>query len=210
MAAGVHPHPHQLEDDKPGTPRHGGQFLATQRIHDCCMSSAGWPVFALAEGFDEISRVASVFDSQNFRVLLTALAITTQHARLRGCWSGGALLRTGQRPESAARQGDRVSTNVFVRDLDIALPRAPPVDARRSEVVADGLLVANVHFTQPRCHHSTKTIQLADVLQTNTVLLSVARRRKERTDSAGRGRSAANAVAQFFFLRERLGPSGSI
>ena len=58
------------------------------------------------------------------------------------CSRAGILGRRGFAPESAAARirreaGARVTTNVFVRDLDMGVPSA--LDGRRLEVVADGL-----------------------------------------------------------------------
>ena len=58
------------------------------------------------------------------------------------CARAGVLGRRGFAPESAAARicregGARVTTNVMVRDMDLAAPN--PGDARRLEIVADGL-----------------------------------------------------------------------
>ena len=61
-----------------------------------------------------------------------------------GCARAGVLVRRGFALESAAARicreaGGRVTTNIFVCDLDITAPDA--LDSRRLEVVADGLLL---------------------------------------------------------------------
>ena len=59
------------------------------------------------------------------------------------CARAGVLGRREVAVESAAaricREGARVTTNVMVRDMDLAAPS--PRDARRLEIVADGLLL---------------------------------------------------------------------
>ena len=70
-------------------------------------------------------------------VYSTPLATTVQLARGQECWGEGASRWKAQLPECAERQGGRVATNLFVRDMDLGVPNAH--DTRRLEVVADGL-----------------------------------------------------------------------
>ena len=98
------------------------------------------------------------FEAQLFRVLLLRRLWLPLHTTSRSCRCGrpldvlghhraacanvGVLGRQGSALESAAARvcreaGGRVSVNVAVRDLDIGVPDV--ADARRLEVVADGL-----------------------------------------------------------------------
>ena len=63
------------------------------------------------------------------------MATTEQLAPGLGCWEGEGL--PWRAAASMCREGGaRVTTNVLVRDMDVA---ADPGDARKLEVVADGL-----------------------------------------------------------------------
>ena len=84
---------------------------------------------------------------------------------------------------SVAKQGGRVTTNIFVRDLDITAPNA--LDSRRLEVVADGLLL----FGGAQLAVDTTMVSPLrgdgsphrGVAERDGVVLVAARRRKERT-----------------------------
>ena len=140
----------------------GGSERAMLRSQDGPLS--GLPFMALP--VTPLSR----FDSDMFRVLLlrrlclalagvsTALAITAQVARGRGCLGDVVLL------ESAAARvcreaGARVSTNVFLRDLDVMAVSA--LDARRIEVIAAGLPA--FHGTQLAIDTTLISLLRADV-----------------------------------------------
>ena len=97
------------------------------------------------------------------------------------CAVAGVLGRRGYPLECAAAQvcreaGARVSTNVHVRDLDLADLNA--VDGRRLEVVADGLSLW--HGAQ-LATDTTLVLCTAGGLQ----ILEVAKRQKERTGPVG-------------------------
>ena len=106
----------------------------------------------------------------------TALATTGQLARLQG-WRGFAV-------EKICREGGaRVSTNTFVRDLDLAAFNH--FDGRRLEVVADGLslfggaqLAIETTLVSALRRHGTATRGAAN---RNGVAIQAAHRRKERT-----------------------------
>ena len=103
------------------------------------------------------------------------------------CSRAGVLGRRGFALESAAARicreaGGRVTTNVFVRDLDVAVPNA--LDGRRLEV-ADGLplfggaqLAVDTTLVWPL--HADGSRHAAD---SDGAVLATARRRKERTYS---------------------------
>ena len=104
------------------------------------------------------------------------------------CAMAGVLGRRGFPLESAAAQvcreaGARVSTNVYVRDLDLA--DLDVVDGRRLEVVADGLslwhgaqLAIDTTLVSPLHSNGSARRRAADH---DGAALEVARRRKERT-----------------------------
>ena len=100
----------------------------------------------------------TTFTSQLFRVILLRRLHLPLLLTVRNCWCGlpldsrghhraacaraGVLGGKGWAVENAAARicreaGGRVTTNVLVRDLDLAAPHVD--DARRLEVVADGL-----------------------------------------------------------------------
>ena len=104
------------------------------------------------------------------------------------CSRAGVLGRRGFALESAAARicreaGGRVTTNVFVRDLDVAVPNA--LDGRRLEVVADGLplfagaqLAVDTTLVSPLHADGSPHPHAAD---SDGAVLAIARRRKERT-----------------------------
>ena len=121
------------------------------------LRSQGGPGAGLALTACPLCRVTSI-EPQLFRVLLLRrlhlpLPLTARHCRCglpldsRGhhraaCARVGILGRRGYPLENVVvricrEAGRRVTTNVLVRDLDLAEPNA--ADARRLEVVADGL-----------------------------------------------------------------------
>ena len=108
------------------------------------------------------------------------LATTAQLALVLEFWGDEGSHWRVPPPESA---GERVTTNVFVRDLDVAVPNA--LDGRRLEVVADGLplfggaqlavdttLVSPLHADRSPHRHAADS---------DGAVLATARRRKERT-----------------------------
>ena len=108
---------------------------------------------------------------------------------LPACSTSGVLGRRGCALESAAARicreaGARVSTNIFVRDLDLA--PLGGVDGRRLEVVAEGLpvfhgaqLAIDTTLVSPLCTDGVPHRQCAT--SDGAALLQPARRRKERT-----------------------------
>ena len=101
------------------------------------------------------------------------------------CSRAGVLSRRGFAVESAVEQicreaGARVSTNVMIRDLDIA---GSNTDARRLEVVAEGLSIFGgvqlaLDATLVSTHHGDGTpLRKSDKM--DGVALQLARRRKE-------------------------------
>ena len=104
------------------------------------------------------------------------------------CARAGVLGRRGFALESAAARicreaGGRVTTNIFVRDLDITAPNA--LDSRRLEVVADGLplfgsaqLAVDTTMVSPLRGDGSPHRGAAE---RDGVVLVAARRRKERT-----------------------------
>ena len=149
------------------------------------------------------SRVTRI-DAQPFRLLMCRrlhlpLPLTLRTCRCgrqldmyghhrAACAEAGVLGRRGFPLEVAAAQvcregGARVSTNVFVRDMDLAAFNA--LDSRRLEVVADGLtlfggaqLAIDTTLVSPLHRDGTARRRAAHV---NGAALEVARRRKERT-----------------------------
>ena len=141
------------------------------------------------------------FDSQSFRVLLVRRLRLPMPLSSRFCACGrpldilghhraacgkvGMLSRRGYAVESTVahicrESGARVSTNIMVRNLDIAQGNA---DARKLEIVAEGLsLFGGVQLaldaTLVSAHHGDGTpIRKADTC--NGVALKNARKRKE-------------------------------
>ena len=106
------------------------------------------------------------------------LATTAQLAHDQECWGGFAL-------ESAAARicreaGGRVTTNVLVRDLDVAVPNA--LDGPRLEVVADGLpLFGGAHLAVDTTLLHADGSPHRHAVDTDGAVLAAARRRKERT-----------------------------
>ena len=103
------------------------------------------------------------------------------------CAQAGVLGRRGNAVESAAARicreaGARVTTNIFVRDLDLG---APITDARRLEVVTDGLplhggrqLAIDTTLVSTLKSNGEARRRTADF---DGAALEVARRQKERT-----------------------------
>ena len=96
------------------------------------------------------------------------------------CARAGVLGRRGFAVESAAARicreaGARVTTNIFVRDLDLG---APIADARRLEVVADGLPQLATTLVSTLKSNGEARRRTADF---DGAALEVARRQKERT-----------------------------
>ena len=109
----------------------------------------------------------------------TILATTAQRAAELECWAGGFC--SGERG-SSDEAGARVSTKVFVRDLDLLAPNVQ--DARRSEIVAEGLPLHGgaqlvVDTTLVSAHHCDGTAR-PGAAHIDGAALVVARRRKER------------------------------
>ena len=111
------------------------------------------------------------------------------HHRARAaCPEAGVLGKRGFPLERAAAQvcreaGARVSTNMFVRDMDLAAFNA--LDGRRLEIVADGLslwqgaqLAIDTTMVSPLRRDGTARPRVANH---NSAALDVARRRKEAT-----------------------------
>ena len=74
--------------------------------------------------------------SADVAVHLTLVATIVQHAHGLECWGGRGFAVESAAARICREAGARVTTNIFVRDLDLG---APIADARRLEVVADGL-----------------------------------------------------------------------
>ena len=99
--------------------------------------------------------------TDNVAAHLTFLDTIEQHAQRQEFWGEGGSCWSVQQPRSVVRQG-RVSTNVFVRDLDLA--QRNRFDGRRLEVVADGLtlwqgaqLAIDTTMVAPRWHSGTQS-----------------------------------------------------
>ena len=105
-----------------------------------------------------------------------------------GCSRAGVLGRRGFAVESAGARicreaGARVSTNVFVRDLDLDAPNVH--DARRLEIIAEGLPLFGgaqlaIDTTLVSAHHCDGSARRGGATNDGAALL-VARRRKETT-----------------------------
>ena len=90
-------------------------------------------------------------------VHLTLFATIVQRAAEQGCWAGEGLhWSVGAR--ICREAGVRVSTNVYVRDLDFLAPDVH--DARRLEIIAEGLSMfgsSRARFTPHWSQHTTVT-----------------------------------------------------
>ena len=128
-------------------------------------------------------------------VSMTCLATTGLRALSRECWEEGSAALESAAARVCREAGGRVSTNVFVRDLDIAMFNM--TDSRRLEVVADGLplfggaqlAIDTTLVSALRGDGSARRYAASR----NGVALVDARRRKERTypelaGDAGRAR----------------------
>ena len=108
--------------------RSKGRKYPTQKIHEKFLQVSYWPSLMDAEkAFSRTCRCGRQFDSFG-------------HHRA-ACSEAGVLGGRGYPLECAAAQvcreaGARVTTNVFIRDLDLAEFRG--LDGRRIEVIADG------------------------------------------------------------------------
>ena len=164
------------------------------------LRSQGGPGAGLALTACPLCRVTSI-EPQLFRVLVLRrlhlpLPLTARHCRCglpldsRGhhraaCARVGVLGRRGYPLENVVARicreaGGRVTTNVLVRDLDLAEPNA--ADARRLEVVADGLPLFGgaqlaVDTTIVSTLHANGVPRRVHV---DGVVLAAARQRKER------------------------------
>ena len=105
-----------------------------------------------------------------------------------GCSRAGVLGRRGFAVESVGARicreaGARVSTNVFVRDLDLAVPNVH--DARRLEIIAEGLPLFGgaqlaIDTTLVSAHHCDGSARRGGAAMDGAALVA-ARRRKETT-----------------------------
>ena len=211
LAHGVRPES-RLGYFDPGLPRHGWQRIATIPVHGELVEGCVRPRLSQSEQAlfrSQGGLLSSVpftcfptspltrFDASLFRVLLLrrlwlplplprasagvslmSLATTVQLARRQGCWVVEVMLLKALLPGFAARV-----TNVMVRDLDL-LP-LHQVDARRLEVVADGLplfhgaqVALDTTLVSPLRRDGTPHTRCA---VEDGVALMQARRRKERT-----------------------------
>ena len=182
LMEGARPPPRDPEDDEPGSQRQGWQHEASSRIerefrdaqlfptiNDAqrallrSQSGPGAGVFLRTTPCNPVTRL----DSFTFRILLCRrLGFAVERVVARVCREGGA----------------RVSTNIMVRDMDLAVPI--PGDSRRIEVLADGLalfggvqLAIDTTLVSPL--HADGTAR-PGAARNDGVALRVARRRKER------------------------------
>ena len=116
-------------------------------------------------------------------VLSTALAITVQVVRWQVCWGGGVCALESAAARVCREAGARVSTNVFLRDLDLV--GICVQDQRRIEVIAEGLpifhgaqLAIDTTLVSPLRADGEPHRRCAEV---DGAALAAARRRKERT-----------------------------
>ena len=168
------------EDDEPGSQRQGGstrhhlESSGNSETRSCsqpsmmcsgpfCGPRVGAGVFLRTTPCNPVTRL----DSFTFRILLCRrLGFAVERVVARVCREGGA----------------RVSTNIMVRDMDLAVPI--PGDSRRIEVLADGLalfggvqLAMDTTLVSPL--HADGTAR-PGAARNDGVALRVARRRKER------------------------------
>ena len=156
--------PGHEDDENPVEPKHGWQKPAARAVHEQRVARVIWPNLtdperALQQRPDGVPTSRSTrIDPQPFRVLLCRrlqlpLPFSSRTCRCgrlldcRGhhraaCAEAGVLGARGFALERAAAQvcregGGRVSTNVMVRNLNIE--GGNPTDARRLEIVVDGL-----------------------------------------------------------------------
>ena len=152
LAAGLRPPDREPEEHEPGGIRRGWQHEASSRLEQggskrAMVRSQSGPGAGVAFSTTPSSLLTRI-KSPLFRVLLQLrlrlplpLSICLGHHRA-ACSRTGFLGRRGFAVESAAAKvcreaGGRVASNLFVRNMDVGVPRAG--DNRRLEVVVDGL-----------------------------------------------------------------------
>ena len=114
---------------------HGGPLASVPFISRATMSRAWSRRFSDCCSFGvSVCLSPSLFALAGVAVFSTALATTGRGVRWRGCWAVEGSHWKTQPPAFAVRD---VRTNVFVRDLDLAM--FDNMDERRLEVVVDGL-----------------------------------------------------------------------
>ena len=144
LANGARPPFHDLDDQEPGVCVTGGNM---RQLQECGARRSRTPVdvssleliricFGCFFCVGSVSLCASLCARVDVAVFLTFL-----HHRA-SCSRAGVLGRRGFAVESAAARicregGARVTVNMLVRDMDLPVPNAR--DARRLEIVADGL-----------------------------------------------------------------------
>ena len=155
LVEGLRPNQPVRAEVDPADHTHGWQFFAVQRVehHFRAETAQSGPMSGVA--FSAVpSSPPTRLAPQLFRVLLLRrlwlplpltsrtcrcgrflVATNVQRVREPGCWAVGDFSVESAAARVCLEAGARVSTNLFVRDLD--LPVAPH-DARRLEVVADG------------------------------------------------------------------------
>ena len=110
------------------------------------------------------------------------LAITVQRAHRQGVKRGWTLENVAAR--ICREAGGRVSTNILMRDLDLAHPDVNVADGRRLEVVVDGLpLFGGAQLAMDTtlvCALHRDGTPVGRAAETDGVALKTARRRKER------------------------------
>ena len=122
--------------------------------------------------------------SADVAVSLTNFAIIVQLALKQGFLGGGGFVLESVVARVCREGGARVTTNMFVRDLDLDVPNAAKT-AGRLEVVADGLplfggvqLAIDTTLVSPLHSNGSEWRGAGD---RDGVVLEAARRRKERT-----------------------------
>ena len=134
LSEGARPDHTWPRERDPTEPQHGWQKVASTSVHEHYRSQSG-PLASVPLTALPVHRVSRM-DSEPFRVVLLRRLRMPLPLSVRRCCRGFAV-------ENAVAQmcregGARVSTNIFVRDLDLDLAHVS-TDGRRLEVVAEGL-----------------------------------------------------------------------
>ena len=178
------------------------------------MVRKGWTKMDVPDGWVQIIRRITRIESQLFRIVLLRRlnlplplsagvafhSIPAPPCSLRKGWDFGKEGVQNVTARICREAGGRVTTNVMVRDLDLAGPHV--ADTRRLEVVVDGLPLFGgaqlaIDTTIVSTLHANGEARSAHV---DGAALSAARRRKERTypeliGRPGRARGAGVATS---------------
>ena len=230
--------PPDPENNEPGSSRSGWQHEASVRVEQQFREQQLFFVLSKIErallrsraGLEQVRFSVSHqplvrFGSQIFRVLLLRRLRLPRPLSRRFCRRGRLIDEFGHRRATCTRAGvlgrrgfaarvcreggARVTTNMFVRDLDLNVPNAAR-DGRRLEVVVDGLplfggvqLAIDTTLVFPLHSNGAASWGAGD---RDGVVLETARRRKERTYQ--NSFTAATTGRVWWCWRRRWGAGG--